>query len=102
MLFAAATSARGAVHVFRTWAWTKGHFLPLAFGMIGFIVIPLIAFGFVSGRVAGLLPTDLDPALLAGLSTALATTILTPTAWLGHAFAAHAYQTLAPEIDASS
>lgn len=92
MLFAAASATRGRVHVFRTWSWTKGHFRTLGPAMGLMVALPVLvlssvasaAAAFVAGPVAG---------------TVLVMIILLPSAWLGHGFAASAYQSLAPKTD---
>jgi len=100
MTFAAATSHRAQVHVFRTWAWTKGQFRRLGPALFGLVFLPLAA-GSVVGVFAGQAiwgnePTAIEAALAAGL-TMLA---CTPAAWLGHALAATVYKALAPVQDA--
>lgn len=95
-VFAAATSARGTVHVLRTWAWTKGQFLPLGGAMMLFVAVPLVALIYVGGLVStALVGTDPTP-IQAGLAGSVSMLILLPSAWLGHGFAASAYAQLAP------
>ncbi len=100
MTFAAGSATRGAVHVLRTWSWTKGHFSVLGPMMAILIVAPLIAGSFVVNLVATSLVGTASPsaAVSAGL-TMLAMLILLPTAWLGHGFAASAYARVAPPLD---
>lgn len=92
MLFGVATAARGTVHVFRTWAWTKGHAVPMAVGALVFAVAPVIVLGYASANVAGVLSLSNNAVLAAGL----AAIFQVPAAWLGHGFAATIYTRLAP------
>ena len=96
MLFAAATVSRGAVHVFRSWAWTKGHFFVLAAGMATFVILPVIALSYAAGAATTFVPQGIGEPAAAGLSAGLTAIALTPAAWLGHGFAAHALSALAP------
>ena len=99
MTFAAATSYRAQVHVFRTWAWTKGYFRQLGPALFGLVFVPLVAgvmVGVMSGQaIWGNEPTALEAGLAAGL-TMLAGM---PAAWLGHALAAAAYEVVAKQRD---
>ncbi|MCR9269452.1 MAG: hypothetical protein NXH72_05655 [Hyphomonadaceae bacterium] len=97
MTFAAATSARGTVHVLRTWYWTKGYFRVLGPLMLGLVVVPIAALGQLAGVVSGIVFGPEPTPVQAGLSTALAMIILLPSAWLGHGFAASVFARLAPE-----
>lgn len=97
VLFAAATSARNQVHVFRTWYWTKGHFKTLAPLMVLFVILPLLICGFVASALMPLSAGGAVTPLTMGASTTLFTVMLTPSAWLGHGYAAAAYTALAPE-----
>lgn len=92
MLFAAATVARGAVHVFRTWAWTKGYVLPLSVGMVALIAVPVIALGYAANGLTGLLSSLQSGAV----SAVIACLIQVPAAWFGHSFAAAVYNRIAP------
>ncbi|MEM7459654.1 MAG: hypothetical protein AAF331_09325 [Pseudomonadota bacterium] len=96
MLFAGATVVRHQVHVFRTWYWTKGRVIILAPLMIIFIVLPISVLAVIAqtGTTAifGVLETPLEM----GISVAFVTLIMLPSAWLGHGFAASAYERLAP------
>ncbi|MEL6857777.1 MAG: hypothetical protein AAFO74_05285 [Pseudomonadota bacterium] len=94
--FAAATSARGQVHVFRTWYWTKGHFRTLAPLAILFIILPVIVCALMASAITQQLSSHEDSALMTGLSVAVFTYVLTPSAWLGHGFASAVYAALAP------
>lgn len=92
MLFAVATVSRGRVHVFRTWAWTKGHALPLAIGVFGLIVLPVILLGYAASSVTGLFGVSENAVISAGIFAL----IQVPAAWLGHAYAAAVYTRIAP------
>ncbi len=96
MTFAAATSARGQVHVFRTWYWTKGHFRTLAPLMLLFVVLPILVCTLLASQLTALLFGDAETPIMMGLSVAVFTLILTPSAWLGHGFASAVYAALAP------
>lgn len=92
MLFAVATVARGAVHVFRTWSWTKGYVLPMAAGLLVFMAVPAVLLGYVASGLIDALPALQGGAIAAGV-TAL---VQAPAAWLGHSFAASVYTRIAP------
>ncbi|MEL6860207.1 MAG: hypothetical protein AAGL11_00075 [Pseudomonadota bacterium] len=100
MTFAAASATRGAVHVLRTWYWTKGQFRVLAPAVGLLIVIPLTLGAFVANLVvSGWVGTEpLSAATSAGL-TMLVMLILVPTAWIGHGLAASVYARVAPPLD---
>lgn len=98
MLFGVATAARGAVHVFRTWAWTKGYALPMAAGAPVFVVVPVIVFGYAADGLTRALPLAENIALQAGLVAMFQV----PAAWLGHAYAAAIYTRIAPPDPASA
>ncbi len=89
MTFAAATTSRAKVHVFRTWGFTKGHLKLLAPAMLILIVLPI---GLLGG-VVSLLPAATETSLARGFSASLQTLILLPSAWIGHGFAAEVYRT---------
>ncbi len=97
MLFAAASVLRGQVHVFRTWYWTKGQVRVLAPLMIGFIILPILGLSLIARLVNSAALGAPETPLETGVSVALATLILLPSAWLGHAFAASVYERLAPD-----
>ena len=97
MLFATATATRDAVHVFRTWAWTKGHFSGLALGMLAFIALPVAALSYAAAVVIKATPLVADPALAAGTSAAISAILLVPAFWLAHGFTAFAVNHLAPD-----
>ncbi len=99
MTFAAATATRGRVHVLRTWYWTKGSFRTLAPAMLLLVVIPLIALTYLGGLVSGALIGPPSTPIAAGVSTAVTMFVLLPSAWLGHGFAATAFDHLAPAED---
>lgn len=97
MLFAAATVSRQAVHVFRSWAWTKGHFKVLGPLMVLLIALPIGALGWLAHQVSSLvIGADVTP-LTAALSASLSMLVLAPSAWVGHGFAAEVYRRLAPD-----
>lgn len=98
MLFGIATVARGSVHVFRTWAWTKGYALPMAAGALVFAIAPVFVLGFAADALTGRLPLAENIALQAGL----AAMFQVPAAWLGHGFAAAVYARIAPPDPASA
>lgn len=95
MLFAVATASRGTVHVFRTWAWTKGYALPMAIGAMAFIVLPVSLLGYAATSVTGLSQG-------AAVSAGLVALVQLPAAWLGHAYAAAVYNRLAPSEPAAA
>lgn len=97
MLFSVATVARGAVHVFRTWYWTKGHLRVLLPGALLFVVLPFV-FSCMLGNalLAAMMPEGGSPEI-AGLGAALYLFILTPAAWLGHSFSAAVLEKLVPQ-----
>lgn len=92
MLFAVATVGRGAVHVFRTWSWSKGYVLPMAAGMILFILMPVLVFGYAAAGLVSALPGLQGAAIAAGVAVLLQV----PAAWLGHSFTAAVYSRIAP------
>ncbi len=92
MLFAVATVGRGAVHVFRTWSWSKGHVLPMAAGMILFMIVPAIVLGYGAAGLINALPGLQSAAMAAGFAVLLQV----PAAWLGHSFSAAIYARIAP------
>ncbi len=101
MTFAAATSANGTVHVFRTWAWTKGHFKVTGPALFLLIAIPVVASSWIailiSNAIFGLQPSPIE----AGFSAALTMLVLAPAAWLGHSLAANVFLQIRPEpVDA--
>lgn len=100
MTFAAASSTRGAVHVFRTWYWTKGYFRVLAPVMLLLVVLPIAVLSYISGLLSDVLFETAAPALKPAITVAWTTFALVPTAWLGHGFAASVFAKLAPEPEA--
>lgn len=102
MTFAAATSARGSVHVFRTWYWTKGHFRLLAPIMVLLVALPIIAFGYLGSVATTAFVGVPETPWQAGLGSAITMIVLLPSAWLGHGFAASVYTAVAPEIGADA
>ena len=92
MIFAAASATRGAVHVLRTWSWTKGQFRVLGPAMGLLIVAPLIVGSFIANFVAGaVFGTGPLSAPLTAAHSMLVMAILLPTAWIVHGFAASGY-----------
>ncbi|MEO1642825.1 MAG: hypothetical protein AAFR74_05765, partial [Pseudomonadota bacterium] len=99
MTFAAATCSRAQIHVFRTWAWTKGHFKILGPTLFGLVFVP-IGIASALGSIAGLaFPSSLDDATTRALRSGLIMAFSVPPAWLGHALAANVYKALAREED---
>ena len=100
MTFAAASATRGAVHVFRTWYWTKGQFRVLGPALFALIVVPLGTVSYlvsiVVNAIAGSEPVSGG---FAAVLAMLAMMILLPTAWLGHGLAASVYSRVAPALD---
>lgn len=96
MLFAAATSARGTVHVFRTWFWTKGAFMTLAPAMVALVMGPVIALSYIGFTIANAVLGTPGTSLETGLYAGLFMLISVPGAWLGHGFAAAVFAALAP------
>lgn len=97
MLFAAATVAQGSVHVFRTWAWTKGAFLRLAFGLIVFVLLPVLAALYVAHGVLGLLPATESLAMMAVQSAAVHAAAMVPVVWVSHGFTAFVLSEILPK-----
>lgn len=96
MTFAAATSARGRVHVFRTWAWTKGAFSRLGPAMFGLVAVPIGVLTLIATwGVSAIIPVA-QTTVETGVCAALFMFILSPSAWLGHGFAAAVFAALAP------
>lgn len=96
ILFSAATASRGAVHVFRTWFWTKGYFLGLAIGVLLFLVLPLIFGHLLASALIGLIPVSVGSATHASLAAGGYALALLPAAWLAHSFTAAAMKAIAP------
>lgn len=94
ILFASATTVRNQVHVFRTWYWTKGHVRALAPLMIGLIAIPVILLSFGATMLVSALLGPAETPFDVGVSTALVSLVLLPSAWLGHGFAAAVFARL--------
>ncbi len=95
MTFAAASATRGAVHVFRTWYWTKGAFAVLGPAAVLLIVLPMIAGFWLSGVLISAISSQMS-LVGAGLVGALCQL---PAAYIGHGFAATIYDHLAPETE---
>ena len=71
----------------------------LAPAMLLLVVIPLIALTYLGGAVSvAIIGTPSTP-ITAGVSTAVTMFVLLPSAWLGHGFAATAFDRLAPADD---
>nr|WP_070959968.1 hypothetical protein [Hyphomonas sp. Mor2] len=98
MLFAVSTVTRGSVHVFRTWAWTKGYVLPMALGLVVFVLVPMIGLSYAAAGLQNAVSIPGGPASAAGLAALLQV----PAAWLGHAFASAVYARIAPDTSISS
>lgn len=99
MVFAAASATRGAVHVFRTWYWTKGAFAILGPAAVLLILVPVIAGFWISSVLVAAISAGMTPGtevIAAGLVGALCQL---PAAYIGHGFAATIYAHLAPEIE---
>ncbi len=97
--FAAATASRGTVHVLRTWYWTKGRFQVLGPLLLVLIALPLVALSYLSTWVGNAVFSAEPSPIEAALSAMLGLIILLPSAWLGHGFAATAFDHLAPDED---
>ena len=98
MLFAAATSARGTVHVFRTWFWTKGAFSTLAPAMVALVAVPVMGLSYIGLIITNAALGPPETSLETGFYAGLLMLISVPGAWLGHGFAAAAFAALAPEM----
>lgn len=97
MTFAAATSVRAQVHVFRTWSWTKGQFKTLGPALLILVFAPLmLAAGLSTSLNLALFGQDTSATALA-LQSGLAMLAGVPVAWLGHALAANVYKTVADQ-----
>lgn len=98
MTFAAATCSRAKIHVFRTWAWTKGHFKVLGPTLFVLVLLP-IGIGVVLGTFIGplLIPDTLSEAWARAIGSGLIMILSVPPAWLGHALAANVYKSLAQD-----
>lgn len=100
MTFASASATRGAVHVFRTWYWTKGQFRVLGPAVLALIVLPLGFGGFLVRLVLqGISGPDPVSGTMAAIFAMLGMLLLLPTAWLGHGLAASVYARVAPAIE---
>jgi len=102
MLFAGATTTRAQIHVFRTWYWTKGQVRLLAPLMVFLIFVPIALLSLLASTVTTLTLGVLETPLETGLSTALTSFVLLPSAWIGHGFAAAALERLAPETQTTT
>lgn len=100
MTFAAASSTRGAVHVFRTWYWTKGYFRVLAPTMLLLVVLPIAVQFYVASILSNLFFEAVAPAFKPAITAAWTMFALVPTAWLGHGFAASVFAKLAQDPEA--
>ena len=97
MLFAGATVIRSNVHVFRSWAWTKGHFRVLAPLMLVLIIVPLVALSAAAIQFNEILIGTAETSAKAGMSAGLTAFFLLPSAWLGHGFASSVLARLMPD-----
>ncbi len=97
MLFAGATVIRARVHVFRSWSWTKGQIRVLAPLMLILIVVPVIALSAAAINLNAILNGAAETPAKAGLSAAITSLILLPSAWLGHGFASSVLARLMPD-----
>ena len=95
MLFAAATSSRGTVHVFRTWYWTKGAFATLAPAMVALVAVPVTGLSFFGYAIANIILGIPETGLETGLFAGIVMLVTVPSAWLGHGFAAASFAALA-------
>lgn len=84
MLFAGATVIRSQVHVFRSWSWTKGHFLILAPLMLILLIAPFAALSFVAVNLNDFIIGTAVTPLQAGAAAVITALLLLPSAWLGH------------------
>lgn len=91
MTFAAATSSKGAIHVFRTWPWTKGLFKTTGPAMFLLIAVPVAASTWAAHLITSALFGAELTALQAAMSGAISMVILGPAAWLGHGLAANVF-----------
>ena len=97
LLFAGATVIRAQVHVFRSWSWTKGHFLVLAPLTLVLLIAPITALSVVAAYLNGYIIGAAETPLQAGLTAAIAALLLLPSAWLGHGLVSSALARLMPD-----
>jgi len=97
MLFAGASVIRARVHVFRSWSWTKGQFRVLAPLLLILIMVPVVALSAAAINLNNILIGTAETPAKAGISAALMSLILLPSAWLGHGFASSALARLMPD-----
>lgn len=84
MLFAGATVIHSQVHVFRSWSWTKGHFLILAPLSLILLIAPFAALSFVAANLSDFIIGTAVTPLQAGAAAIITALLLLPSAWLGH------------------
>lgn len=97
MTFAAATSSLAQVHVFRTWAWTKGHFKTLGPALLVLVFGPIALASILSTALSYVIFAEAQTPMALALSSGLAMLAGVPAAWLGHALAANVYKTVADQ-----
>lgn len=95
-LFSVATAATGAIHIFRTWPWTKPAERVVVLSVSGLVLLPNL-FYFLGCewlvRTWGLGEAGAGQFVIFEMSTAL---LALPLIWLNHALAAQLYSALAP------
>lgn len=97
--FAAASATRGAVHVFRTWYWTKGVFSTLGPAVLLFVLGPMIVGLWLATGISSALLTGTGSATEQVLAALIGAVCQLPAAYLGHGFVASVFERLAPELD---
>ena len=95
--FAAASATRGAVHVFRTWYWTKGVFAVLGPAVLVFVFGPMILALWLATTLASVLLAGTGSAAEQVLAGLIGVICQLPAAYLGHGFAASVFERLAPD-----
>ena len=102
MIFAAASATRGAVHVFRTWYWTKGAFAVLGPAAILLVLVPMLAGVWLSGVLVSAVSPAMTPNTQLVAASLIGALCQLPAAYIGHGFAATVHAHLAPETDSSA
>lgn len=98
MLFAGATVIRSQVHVFRSWSWTKGHFLVLAPLTLILLIAPFAALSFAAANLTDFIIGTAETPLQAGATAIIMALLLLPSAWLGHGVVSSVLAQLMPDL----
>lgn len=101
-IFAPASATRGAVHVFRTWYWTKGVFAVLGPAVFCLVLVPMLAAFWVASAISSTVLTGIDPAMQPVMAGLIGVICQLPAAYIGHGFAASVFERLVPAADAAT